>query len=204
MVPALGVCCNEYASVYLAGAPVPVLTCPVCASILRGHGWHRRFIDGILTALRRVRCFLCDKTHVVLPVDLCAYRDAKLPDVEVALDVGPKHPTAAARAAGVQWDRDEVAEAVRKVRRWFLGFDALFDQRMRAMLPPAEGTWLERARQVVGSHPGALVRLRSWLWEKHRVLFLGPTGLRRNGLVRDGSRRASTDLGILTWPPDSS
>jgi hypothetical protein len=202
MVPALGVCCNEYGSVYLAGAPVPALTCPVCASILRGHGWHRRFIDGVLTALRRVRCFLCDRTHVVLPADLCAYRDAKLPDVEAAVDAQSCGPTVAAATAGQQ--AAVGTSAVRRVRRWLRAFDGRFDQRLFALLPPVEGTWLERVRRVVGSWAGALVRLRSWLWEKHRVLFLGPTGLRRNGLVRDGSRRASTDLGILTWPPDSS
>jgi hypothetical protein len=179
-----------------------LLTCPKCASILRGHGCHWRFIDGVLTALRRVRCFLCNKTHVVLPADLCAYRDAKLPDVEAALSEQSSGPAAAAATAG---QRAAVgSSAVRRVRRWFLGFDTLFGQRVCGMLPAAQGTWLERARQVVGSHPGALIRLRSWLWEKHRVLFLGPTGLRRNGLARDGSRRASTDLGILTWPPDSS
>ncbi len=204
MVLALGVCCNEYASVFGQGCALPALSCPTCAGLLRGHGWHWRLVDGLLTALRRVRCFWCRTSHVVLPEDLCAYRDAKLPAVEAALAVGPRHPTAAARAAKVRWDRDETAEAIRKVRRWFLGFDALFDQQLLALLPAAEGTWLERARQVVGAAPGTLVRLRTWLWEKHGVLFLGPTGLRRSGRARDGFRRASPDLCILTWSLDSS
>ena len=204
MVPALGVCCNEYASVYVTGGPIPELPCPKCAAILRAHGWHWRFVDGLFTALRRVKCWTCFETHVVLPSDLCAYRDAKLPAVEAALDVGAGHPTAATRAAGIRWDRDEVGEAVRKVRRWFVAFDARFDQQVRALLPAAEGTWLERTRAVVGSSPGALVRLRAWLWEKHRVLLLGPTGLRRPGLVRDDVRRASPDLCIVTAPPDTT
>jgi hypothetical protein len=141
---------------------------------------------------------------VVLPADLCAYRDAKLPAVESALDVGPAHPTAAARAAEIRWDRDETAEAVRKVRRWFLDFDEIFVRDVCALLPAAEGSWLERVRRVFGARPGVLVRLRAWLWEKHRMLLLGPTGLRRHGLVRDGIRRASTDLGISTGTPDTS
>jgi hypothetical protein len=202
MVPALGVCCNEYASVYVAGGVVPELRCPACDRLLRGHGWHHRFADSAWTALRRVRCFVCRRTHVVLPADLCAYRDAKLPAVEAALDAASDGPTAAAGAAG---ERAAVGtSAVRRVRRWLRSFDHLFVQRLLALLPPVEGTWMERVRRLVGSRAGALVRLRSWLWQKHRVLFLGPTGLWRHGLARDGSRRASTDLGILTWPPDSS
>ena len=204
MIPALGVCCNDYASVYVNGGPIPALRCPTCERLLRAHGWHWRFVDGQLKALRRVRCFPCHRTHVVLPADLCAYRDATLPSVEAALAVGRGHPTSAARAAGVQWERDETAEAVRKVRRWFLGFDARFEQQVLALLPAAEGTWLERARQAFGSQPGTLVRLRAWLWERHRVLLLGPTGLRRHGRARDGVHRASTDLCIVTDPPDTS
>jgi len=202
MVPALGVCCNEYASVFGRGVPIPALACPCCGTTLCGHGWHHRFIDGQESELRRVQCPSCGVTHVVLPADLCAYRDAKLPDVEVAVDAQSCGPTAAAATAGQQ--AAVGTSAVRRVRRWLRAFDGRFDQRLFALLPPVDGTWLERVRRVVGSWAGALVRLRSWLWEKHRVLFLGPTGLRRNGLAWDGSRRGSTDLGILTWHPDSS
>lgn len=204
MVPAPGICCNEYAQAFERGRPLVALVCPDCSRVLCGHGWHFRFIDAALFALRRVRCFVCRKTHVVLPADLCAYRDARLPAVERALDVGAAYPTAATRAAGVRWDRDETAEAVRKVRRWFLGFGALFAQQICGLLPPCEGTWLQRTRQVVGPEPGALVRLRVWLWQKHRVLFLGPAGLRRHGGSRGGVRHASTDLCDLTRPPDTS
>ena len=202
MVPALGVCCNEYATVYVAGGTVPALRCPTCDRILRGHGWHWRFVDGVLTALRRVRCFFCKKTHVVLPADLCAYRDAKLSAVEAALDAEQSGPTAAARAAGQQAAVGTCA--VRRVGRWFRDFDSLFVQQLFALLPPVEGSWMERVRRVVGTWAGALVRLRAWLWEKHLVLLLGPTGLRRRGLARDASHQPSTDLGSVTGPPDSS
>jgi hypothetical protein len=159
-------------------------------------------VDDAWTALRRVRCFFCRRTHVVLPADLCAYRDAKLLAVEAAVDAASDGPAAAAVAAG---QRAAVGtSAVRRVRWWLRSFDHLFAQRLLALLPPVEGTWMERVRRLVGSWAGALVRLRSWLWEKHRVLFLGPTGLCRHGLTRDDSRRASTDLGWLTRPPDSS
>jgi hypothetical protein len=146
--------------------------------------------------IRRARCPRCGVTHAIVPEDQCACRDATLGAVERALDVGEAHPTAAARAAG-----QTGCDGVRRVERWFQGFDASFIQRLEGLLPPAAGTWLERVRQVVGPNAGALVRLRRWLWSTYRLFFGGPSGLWRDGRARNGARHDSTQIGSLTDGP---
>lgn len=192
MVSLAGVGIKEYASVFPRekGSRVPEIACPdpCCGGApLRGHGWYERLVGWAPMAIRRLICGSCKVTHAVLPEDQCAYRDATLEAVEAAVDTGPGHPTAAARAAG-----QEDSEAVRRVSRWIADFDAAFVQRLCGLLPPVPGTWLERVRAVVGDAAGALVRLRRWLWGRYRVFFGGPSGLWRGGRPRDAACGRST------------
>ena len=200
MVSLAGVGIKDYASVFVheRRKPLPALICPCpgCGgSQLRGHGGYERYVGGLLTWLRRVICSVCRVTHVVLPEDLCAYRDATLHLVEAAVAPGALHPAEAARAAG-----EPAPESARRVRRWLAGFNGAFQQRLLALLPAVAGSWMERVRAVVGSAPGALVRLRGWLWARYRVFFGGPTGLWRHGRPRDRVRGHSTDHGSRAGP----
>ncbi len=97
----------------LPAVPCPDPSCEDC--LLCPHGWYRRYLDEERVAFRRTRCPSCGVTHALLPEDVCAYQDLKLPALERALDAGS--PTPAARAVG-----EATVAAVRRARRWSRGF----------------------------------------------------------------------------------
>ena len=181
MLSVSGVACNEYARVIGRNGSVPAVSCPApgCQGRLqRGHGFYRRYVDGVLRELRRMICPACGVTNALLPEDLCAYRDATLTAVEAAADTGPG-PAARGRAAG-----ETGHEAKRRVRRWGLEPESRWVVLLVALLPAGPQHWLERVRAVVGPGSGALVRLRRWLWERYTVFLGGPCGLFRLGRPR--------------------
>lgn len=183
MLSVTGVACNEYAGVIGRNGSVPAVSCPAAGCqgrLQRGHGFYKRFVNGVLVELRRLICVVCGVTNALLPEDLCAYRDATLTAVEAAADTGPG-PAARARAAG-----ETGHEAKRRVRRWGLGSASRWVVRLVALLPAGPESWLDRVRAVVGAGSGALVRLRRWLWSRYTVLLGGPCGLFRHG--RPGGR----------------
>jgi len=189
----VGVDSKVYWGVLLRGAELPgELCCPAegCSGEpLRGHGWHRRYLDSELVELRRTRCIRCGVTHVILPEDVCAWRDLSLHTVELAAAAGGG-PTAGARAA-----RQEDDEGVRRVRRWYRRFEGGWVSKLLALLPAGPGTWWQRVVATAGEPPGALVRLRRWLWSVHRVLLTGVSGLLRHGRPWHLVRGCSTDIG---------
>jgi hypothetical protein len=192
MVFVVGVDSKRYWSVFVMGIALAVrLECPepACSGVLRGHGWHRRYLGGVLVWLRRVRCASCRVTHVVLPEDVCAWLDLTLVALELAVTVGPG-PTAGARAAGLPGD-----QAVRRVRRWRRQLGRGLVSQVLALLPGGPGSWWARAVAVVGAAPGVLVRLRSWLWSAYRLLLTGLAGLLRGGRPPRCVRGHSPDLG---------
>lgn len=191
MVVLPGVGHQSYVERFWSGQPRPVVPCPDPACLgasMAPHASYKRYVDGVLMKILRLACPRCEVTHAVLPEDVCAYRDATLNDLETALDEGA--PTAAARAAG------QTGEAgTRRTRRWLrMLTDALFVQQILAVLPPVEGSWLERARLLLGPAPGVLVRLRHYLVTQWQLL-LGPPWLFRHGRPRWAIRRPTTHLG---------
>ena len=169
--------CNEYSERVGRGAEVPEISCPDprCEGArLRGHGWYERFLDGVVAEIRRLRCARCGVTHALLPGALCAYRDATLYDVEVALE--SDGPASGARAAGQRG-----TGAVRRVRAWLRAMRSGWASKILALLPAATGSWIERVRSTFGPSQGALVRLRQWLWPRYGYFFAGPAGLFRLG-----------------------
>ncbi len=178
MLSVTAVSCNEYADAIGRNGSVPPVPCPTpgCRKRLqRGHGFYKRYVDGLLVELRRLICVACGVTNALLPEDLCAYRDATLTAVEAAADTGPG-PAVRARAAGEAGD-----EAKRRVRRWGLGPASRWVIRLVGLLPAGPESWLDRVRAVVGAGSGALVRLRRWLWGRYTVFLGGPCGLFRHG-----------------------
>lgn len=188
MIPLAGVCWNNYFDV-LGGRVLPKIPCPCCERVLGGHGWYRRYLDGVLVKLRRVRCPLCGVTHAVLPEEVCAYRDLRLSDVEAALRA-EGGPTAKAKASGQQGD-----DAVRRVRRWVHRWGEGWLEPLQWLLPGSGGSGWERIREVFGDVAGALLGLRRWLWSRCRYLFSGLTGLYRHGRPRLVVLGPSTDFG---------
>jgi hypothetical protein len=183
MLSIAGVGCNEYAGVVGRSGSVPSVACPTAGChgrLQRGHGFYKRYVDGVQRELRRLLCPACGVTNALLPEDLCAYRDATLTAVEAAADKGPG-PAVRARAA-----RETGHEAKRRVRRWGLEPESRWVVLLVALLPAGPEHWLERVRAVVGAGSGALVRLRRWLWESYTVFLGGPCGLFRLG--RPGGR----------------
>ena len=91
MLSVPGLDCGSY-RMQLASGEIPEVECPSCdRSLLRGHGWYRRRVDGHEIRIRRLRCPRCLATHALLPEDLCAYRDSKLNALkEDALEAGSK------------------------------------------------------------------------------------------------------------------
>lgn len=157
---------------------LPELSCPnpECQDEpLRGHGWYQRYLDQILTAIRRLRCARCRVSHALLPEDVVAYRDLTLPVLEAALEVdgGPSVGARAASQAGIC--------GVRRVRRWRRELASRWVQQLVALLPASGGEVWKRVVAAMGPPPGALVRLRHWLWSTYRVFFSGLTGLYRHG-----------------------
>jgi hypothetical protein len=192
MVFVAGVDSKRYWSVFVVGTALAVqVECPEpgCGRQLRGHGWHRRYLGGLLVLLRRVRCFACRVTHVILPEDVCSWLDLTLPVLEHVVAAGGG-PTAGARAAGLTG-----VEGVRRVRRWRRALSRRVVSQVLALLPAGSGSWWERAVAVVGPAPGVLVRLRSWLWSAYRLLFPGLAGLLRGGRPQWCRRGGSTELG---------
>lgn len=166
------------------GGPVPELACPdpACESRrLAGHGWYRRYLDGVYVLFRRLRCVVCRVSHALLPEDVCAYQDLRLAALEQVL--AAQGPSEAVRSAGEPVDAASVRRARRRQRspRW---------ARLRQLLPPAEtlGQGIEAA---VGQAAGQLVRLRHWLWRQWVYLLGGPVGLFRHGRPGGGARRGS-------------
>jgi len=183
MLPVAGVACNEYASVIGRNGSVPAISCPAAGCqgrIQVGHGFYKRYVDGVLRELRRLICRACGVTNALLPENLCAYRDATLTAVEAAADTGPG-PAVRARAAG-----ETGHEARRRVRRWGLGSGSRWVIQLVALLPAGPESWLDRVRAVVGAGSGVLVRLRHWLWSRYTAFLGGPSGLFRLG--RPGGR----------------
>jgi hypothetical protein len=193
MVFVTGVCSKKYWSVFVRGMALGVrLECPApgCAGVLlRGHGWHLRYLAGLLVWLRRVGCPSCGVTHVILPEDVCAWLDLTLVTLEQVVTAG-SGPTAGARAAGLAG-----AEGVRRVRRWRRKLAGGLVRQVVALLPAGSGSWWERAVAVVGSAPGVLVRLRSWLWSAYRLLLTGLAGLLGGGRPWWRVRGSSPELG---------
>lgn len=174
MLSIAGVGCNEYARVVGRSGSVPSVACPTAGCQgrrQRGHGFYKRYLDGVQRELRRLLCPVCGVTNALLPEDLCAYRDATLTAVEAAADTGPG-PAARAQAAG-----ETGAEARRRVRRWGVVSASRWVTRLVALLPAGPEHWLDRVRAVVGAGSGALVRLRQWLWQRDTVFLGGPCGL---------------------------
>lgn len=158
------------------GKPIPVVACPSPSChgcCLRGHGWHKRYLGGQRAELRRLRCPRCKVSHVLLPEDVCAYRDLTLSTLEAAMEA--TSVSGAVRAAG----QVSVA-AVRQARRWRRGSTW---QRLGFLLP-ATGTVWQRIEAIVGKVAGKLLRLRHWLWSHLGYLLGGPTGLFRGGRPR--------------------
>lgn len=173
--------------------PLPELACPdpSCEGwLLRGHGWYQRYLGGIHVEIRRLRCPHCEVTHALLPEDVVAYHDQTLMDLEAVLEAegGP--------SAGAQAADQKGCAGVRRVRRWNSALRGRWvATQLLALLPAVEGTWWERVRATVGPAPGALIRLRHWLWSTWRYFFSGLTGLYRHGRPRAPDRGYSTDIG---------
>jgi hypothetical protein len=126
----------------------------------------------------------------VLPEQVCAYRDLPLGALERALEAGGG-PAAQARAA-----QQAGPAGRRRVRGWRRAASQGWTAALAAVLPPAWGMWWERVREVFGSAPGWLVRLRCWLWEKWSYFFSGLAGLWRHGRPPQAVGRSSTQVGI--------
>ena len=179
-MPGLG--CKEYGEKVGRGCPVPKVACPGagCGGRLQqGHGFYSRFVSGLRFWVRRVICVVCGVTNALLPEDICAYQDVTLVAVEAAVDAEPG-PSAGAKAAELTG-----AGAKRRARRWRVK-RSLWVNQILALLPAGPQPWLARVRAVVGDGPGALLRLRWWLWSDKVVYLGGPCGLFRRG--RPGGR----------------
>lgn len=179
-VPGIG--CKEYQGKIGRGRAVPEAPCPdpACGGQLRPHGYYRRYVARVLFEVRRLICLVCGVTTAVLPADICAYRDLTLTALEAAAGAGPG-PASRAKAAD-----ERGADARRRARRWPLDAASVWVSQLVALLAGVGGPWMERVRAVVGAAPGALERLRSWLWSRYTVFLGGPTGLYRLG--RPGGR----------------
>ena len=172
MVFLQGLDCKSYWQKLGAGI-LPAVPCPnpSCQdSLLRPHGWYRRFLDAELVAFRRTRCARCGVTHALLPEDVCAYQDLRLPALERALDAGT--PTPAARVVG-----EATVAAVRRARRWLRGSLWAMLERLRA----APRRLMDRIVALAAQAPGKLVQARRWLWSQLGVLLGGPCGVFLHG-----------------------
>ncbi len=149
---------------------VPEIACPnpSCQGcFLRAHGWHGRFLGGRPVALRRLVCRRCRQSHVLLPEDVCAYRDLTLPVLQTAVQTRDG-PSAAARAVG-----QVGAAALRRARRWLKGSSW---ERLEKLLPAVGSLW-RHLDALLGVGADQLVRLRRWLWSRRGFLLGGPTRL---------------------------
>lgn len=183
---------KSYFDLLSGDQPLPEIPCPdpACGSLLRGHGWYRRYLNGELFAMRRLICPRCKVTHALLPEDVCAYRDVTLTALESALDSqgGPGACARAAQQAGLAGRR--------RARRWLRAQQDPWAAQLRGFLPAVAGDLWGRIRALVGLAAGALVRFRHWLWSTYRYFFSGLTGLFRHGRPGWAVRGDSTDFGI--------
>lgn len=173
--------------VYWAFVGVPKVSCPGrgCEGVLlRGRGSYRRYVGGEYVGIRRLRCPRCGVSHALLPEDLCAYRDARLEEVERALEAGS--PSLGAEAAG-----QTGSGGVRRVRRWLRSAEGPLGETIKALLPAVAGCWWQRAQAAVGEAAGWLCRLRHWLWSSASCFLGGLTGLYRLGRPDRWSPRGS-------------
>jgi hypothetical protein len=188
-----GLGCKDYWERLGEGQALPELACPdpSCeGSLLRGHGWYRRYLGGVPVNIRRLCCRGCGVTHALLPEDVVAYHDLTLLDLEeiVKAEGGPG---AAARAS-----HQKGPTGVRRVRRWRHTLRCEDSgSELLALLPAAVGPWWDRARLTLGQAPGVLIRLRHWLWSTYLYFFSGLTGLYRHGRPRAPDRGHSTEGG---------
>lgn len=189
MVSLPGVSWESYYEVLGDGQALPEIPCPCCETVLSGHGWYERYLDDVLVKFRRGWCRPCRVTHAVLPEDVCAYRNLRLSDVEAALRA-EGGPTAKAKAADQGGD-----DAVRRVRRWVRRWGEGWLDPLEWLLPGPGGSAWERIRAAFGDVPGALLRLRRWLWSRCRYFFSGLTGLYRHGRPRFVVLGPATDVG---------
>jgi hypothetical protein len=188
MLSVPGVGRKEYQEKVGRGQAVPEVPCPspACMGRLqRAHGYYKRYVACVLFEVRRLICLVCGVTNAILPADICAYRDLTLTALEAAADAGPG-PSARAKAADEKREKEPMQNAKRRARRWALEGGSFWVSRLVALLPAAPLPWIERVRAVVGAAPGALVRMRSWLWSQKTVFLGGPSGLYRLG--RPGGR----------------
>lgn len=158
---------------YLDLETVGELSCPVCRAKLHGHGGYFRYLGGSLCWVFRVLCPPCGVTHVVLPGNVCAYRDMTLEMVEEIVEAGSP-------SEGKRHLDPPPVDGRRVVRRVLRAFE----QQMRAvvgMLPPTPGSGLDKLRTVLGPQPGVLIRLRRWLLLTWGEWFSGLCGLWRHG-----------------------
>lgn len=186
MVSVEGLNCKVYWEV----GQVLEVSCPGpgCEGWLRGHGAYRRYVSGEYRWIRRLRCALCGVSHALLPEDLCAYRDARLTEMEAALAAGA--PSLGAQATG-----QSGRAGVRRVRRWLQAAAGRWGEAVKALLPAAEGVWWQRAQAVVGEALGWLSRLRHWLGSNWQCFLGGLGGLYRHGRPRRRSPSPSPYLG---------
>ncbi len=178
MLSVPGVGRKDYQERVGRGQAVPDVPCPDPACGGRSqkpHGYYRRYLENALFEVRRLICPICGVTNAVLPADICAYRDLTLTAVEAAADAGAG-PAAQAKAA-----EEKGPNAKRRARGWRLESACRWVKQLVALLPGIAGPWIDRVRAVVGAAPGALVRLRSWLWSQYTVFLGGPAGLFRLG-----------------------
>ena len=169
-----GVGVEAFVSMVASGA-LPSLRCPfpTCNRKLQGHGGYFRYLAGCLQRVVRVRCPPCGVTHVVLPGNVCAYRDMTLETLETVVEAGSP-------SEGERHLDPPPVDGRRGARRVLRSFD----QQMRAVvgsLPPAPGSGLDKLRKIFGSQPGVLVRLRRWLLQTCGLWFSGLCGLWRHG-----------------------
>lgn len=188
-LPGLG--CKDYWTRLKSDEPLPELACPIpnCEGCLRLHGWYHRYLGGILVPFRRLRCPRCRVSHALLPEDVVAYHDLTLPALEALLKAegGPTPGARAAQQPGVA--------GVRRARRWKKRVQCRWVNHLLAVLPGTPGNWWTRVQATFGKAPGALIRLRHWLWPRWSLFFSGLSGFYRHGRPRMPSQRNSTECG---------
>ncbi len=185
MVSVAGVSCKQYRE-QMDGGWIPELSCPdpECGTLLRGHGWYRRYLGGKRQRLRRVRCPRCRVSHAVLPEDVCAYRDLTFGAVEAGL-------AAEAPSAGAEVSGQGGRPGVRRVRGWLRSAQEPYAAKLQGLLGPVSGPWWRGAQEVVGKAAGWLTRLRHFVWSSFRYFLGGVSGLFRHGRPAAWSSRVS-------------
>lgn len=149
------------------------------------HGSYVRYLGGVLRRILRVRCSGCGVTHGVVPEQVCAYRDLTLDCLEQIWDqVGPSSGAREVFAAEASW-----SAAVCRMRRLLHRVRDRVWPSLRGFLPALIEPGLAGLRELFGSSPGVLVRLRHWLLSSHGLWFSGLCGLWRHGRPRHSDRR---------------